>query len=409
MSLEAAERLKKRKRAGRFFQYLFQFASVFGTFVLFILLLNIFNDCFGLVVVQYEKDPALITGLNGNQVTEKQMADLLKENVSRGLWRRLQNEKPLAQRSKTEILSLLEERVFKPRIKESWNLFNSLTAREQILEYAERHFPEGRLEFRFWFNPSFIGKSQSSVPEKAGIRTALLGSLWMILITLLVALPLGVGAAIYLEEYAQDNPITRLIQVNIYNLAGVPSIIYGLLGLAVFVRLLGPLTSGALMGLGAGDNTNGRTIISAGLTLALLVLPIIIINTQEALRAVPASLRYSSFGLGATRWQTIRHHVLPGSIDRILTGTILAVSRAFGETAPLVVIGASTFIAFDPVNIFSQFTTLPIQIYQWTARPQGEFKHIAAAAILVLLILLLGMNASAIILRNKFARKRRDQ
>jgi phosphate transport system permease protein len=177
------------------------------------------------------------------------------------------------------------------------------------------------------------------------------------------------------------------------------------LGLAVFVRMLEAVTSGRLLGAVADPTTaNGRTILSAGLTLGLLILPLIILNAQEAIRTVPRSLRQASFGVGATRWQTIWHHVLPGAIPGILTGTILAVSRAIGETAPLVVIGASTFIVQDPSGPFSKFTTLPIQIYQWTARPQAEFRNLAAAAILVLLVLLIALNATAVFLRNRYAR-----
>ena len=178
-----------------------------------------------------------------------------------------------------------------------------------------------------------------------------------------------------------------------------------MLGLAVFVRMLEGITSGRLFGAVADPTTaNGRTILSAGLTLGLLILPLIILNAQEAIRTVPRSLRQASFGIGATRWQTIWHHVLPGAIPGILTGTILAVSRAIGETAPLVVIGASTFIVQDPSGPFSKFTTLPIQIYQWTARPQDEFRNLAAAAILVLLVLLITLNATAVFLRNRYAR-----
>jgi phosphate transport system permease protein len=216
---------------------------------------------------------------------------------------------------------------------------------------------------------------------------------------------LGVGAAIYLEEYATDNWINRLIRTNVNNLAGVPSIIYGMLGLAIFVRAMEPLTSGSLFGMVDPTTANGRTILSAGLTLGLLILPLIIINAREAVRAVPRSLREASFGLGATKWQTIWHHVLPSAMPGVLTGTILAISRAIGETAPLVVVGASTFITVDPSGPFSKFTTLPIQIYQWTARPQDEFRNIAAAAIIVLLILLLSLNATAVLLRNRFSRR----
>jgi phosphate transport system permease protein len=178
-----------------------------------------------------------------------------------------------------------------------------------------------------------------------------------------------------------------------------------MLGLAIFVRAMEPLTSGSLFGMVDPTTANGRTILSAGLTLGLLILPLIIINAREAIRAVPRSLRQASFGLGATKWQTIWHHVLPSAMPGVLTGTILAISRAIGETAPLVVVGASTFITVDPGSPFSKFTTLPIQIYQWTARPQDEFRNIAAAAIIVLLILLLSLNATAVWLRNRFSRR----
>jgi phosphate transport system permease protein len=230
----------------------------------------------------------------------------------------------------------------------------------------------------------------------------------VIMITILFAFPVGVGAALYLEEFAPDNRLNRFIQVNIYNLSGVPSIIYGLLGLAVFVRILEPVTSGFIFGaIEDHSSANGRTILSGGLTLGLLILPIIIINAQEAIRAVPQSLRDSAFGLGATRWQTVWYHVLPASMDRILTGTIIAVSRALGETAPLVVIGASAFLTTNPSSIFDKFTTLPIMIYRWTAYPQAEFRNLAAAAILVLLVVLLSLNATAIIMRDRIATKRR--
>jgi phosphate transport system permease protein len=178
-----------------------------------------------------------------------------------------------------------------------------------------------------------------------------------------------------------------------------------MLGLAIFVRTLGSITSGAAFGAADPATANGRTILSAGLTLALLVLPILIINAQEAIRAVPQSLRQASYGVGATQWQTVWHHVLPSAMPGILTGTILALSRAMGETAPLVVVGAATYITFDPDGLFSKFTTLPIQIYQWTARPQAEFRNLAGAAILTLLLILLSLNATAIYLRNYFRKK----
>jgi len=293
-------------------------------------------------------------------------------------------------------------------VKATFDLSESLLAKEDIRAVLERDFPEGRLIFRAWLNLKFLGAAQSSVAVAAGVRGAVLGTLMTILVTILVAFPVGIGAAIYLEEYAADNRLGRFIRINIYNLAGVPSIIYGMLGLALFVRLAEPFTSGTAFGAAADPTTaNGRTVLSAGLTLALLILPVIIINAQEALRAVPGILRQSSLAVGATKWQTVWHHVLPASFDRILTGTVLAVSRAIGETAPLVVVGASTFLSRDPTSVFSKFTTLPIQIYQWTARPQEEFRRIAAAAILVLLILMLSLNAVAILLRNRIRAKKR--
>jgi phosphate transport system permease protein len=252
---------------------------------------------------------------------------------------------------------------------------------------------------------AFLTSPQNPSPELAGIRTAILGSLWMLAITIVFAFPVGVAAAVYLEEYAANNRVSRIIRINISNLAGVPSIIYGMLGLAIFVRALESITSGSAFGVaGAGEVANGRTLLAAGLTLGLLVLPVVIISAQEALRAVPQTLRRAGLALGATKWQTIRAHVLPNAAPGILTGAILAMARAFGETAPLVVVGASTFITVDPSGPFSKFTVLPIQIFQWTSRPQPEFQNLAAAAIVVLVVLLLALNATAIIMRTRFRR-----
>ena len=382
------------------------------------------------------------------------------------------------------------------------------------------------IRFHSWLNGDFLAEPMSSEPALAGVRTALIGSLGLMAVVVTVALPVGLGAAIYLEEYAHHGFINRLIETNVRNLAGVPSIIYGMLGLAIFVRALAPFTSGMIFGygieapslesviervnphldgaltvadglissqsasidsdmaerlaqvflyygtpslsmqgnsdaprladslaaaLGTAVDTviaradedhdseargvyyrfdvadgapisdesfdglmasllrinsfapNGRTLVSAGLTLALLILPIIIINAQEAIRAVPGSIREASYGLGATRWQTIWRQVLPAALPGIMTGAILSVSRAVGETAPLIVVGAATFLVTDPTSPFAQFTAMPIQIYQWTARPQGQFADIAAAAIIVLLALMLMLNAAAIILRNRYA------
>ncbi len=243
----------------------------------------------------------------------------------------------------------------------------------------------------------FLTSFPSSRPAKAGILPGLVGSLWVLAITAVLAFPIGVGAAIYLEEYAQQNRLTNLIQTNIANLAGVPSIVYGLLGLGVLVRLL----------------QMGSTIMAAGITMALLILPVIIIASREAIRSVPVSLRYGSLALGASRWQTTWRVVLPSAASGILTGTILALSRAIGETAPLIVVGAVTYITYLPdvsTNglagaLQSQFTTLPIMIYNWTSRPQAAFHDLAAAGIIVLLALLLAANALAIILRNRLQKR----
>ncbi len=239
-----------------------------------------------------------------------------------------------------------------------------------------------------WLSFKFLDSFPSRFPEQAGIKSALWGSIWLMLLTALIAIPLGVGAAIYLEEYAGRNKFTRIIEINISNLAGVPSIVYGILGLALFVRGM------AL----------GRSVLAGALTMALLILPIIIISSQEAIRAVPSSIREASYALGATKWQTIKHHVLPASLPGILTGNILALSRAMGEAAPLIMIGALTFIAFTPESPFDPFTALPIQIFNWASRPKVEFQYLAAAGILVLLGLLIAMNAAAIIIRNKYQR-----
>ncbi len=233
---------------------------------------------------------------------------------------------------------------------------------------------------------TFITSFASSNPAKAGVQAAVWGTLYLLVVTGLISFPIGVGAAIYLEEYAADNRLNRLLETNIANLAGVPSIVYGLLGLAVFVRFFGM----------------GRSVLAGGLTLGLLVMPMIIIAAREALRAVPPSIRHGALALGATRWQAIRTQVLPMALPGIMTGTILALSRAIGETAPILLIGGVTFITYNPEGLFSKFTSLPIQIFNWISRPQEGFHALAASAILALLAILLSMNALAIWLRNRY-------
>ncbi|MGG3854388.1 phosphate ABC transporter permease PstA [Caldifermentibacillus hisashii] len=235
----------------------------------------------------------------------------------------------------------------------------------------------------------FMNSLPSRKPEEAGIYTALNGTIWLMVVVVPVTMILGVGAAIYLEEYAKKNRFTTFIQVNISNLAGVPSVVYGLLGLTLFVRTF----------------AFGKSVLAAGLTMSLLVLPVIIVSAQEAIRAVPSSFREASYAMGATKWTTILRVVLPASLPGILTGSILALSRAIGETAPLVVLGIPLFLAFLPNSVFDEFTALPMQIYNWTSRPQDEFHALAAAGIIVLLALLIVMNSVAIMIRNKFSKR----
>lgn len=454
---ELARFVKWRNFIATFWRRVFLVSLVVGLIALLALLCNIVNSAFGLVAIENQVDPAALVlalhpgdrGLELSGLTKDELIQILQTTqdangkklvVSKGKLRQLENEQlfyedkfltldpkkhmaectsptppgrcTLPARDQANVLALVEELIVAPKVVASWPLVPSLWQRDTIQAEVNEQFPNAQLEFRSWLTSAFLAAPQSSEPILAGVRTAILGSLWTIAITLLIAFPIGVGAAIYLEEYASTigQPVLRrlnaIIQTNINNLAGVPSIIYGMLGLAIFVRVLEPLTSGTAFGAVTDPTTaNGRTIISAGLTLALLILPVIIINAQEAIRAVPLSLRQAGMALGATKWQTIWAHVLPNALPGILTGTILAVSRAMGETAPLVVVGAATFITVDPDGPFSKFTSLPIQIYQWTARPQPEFRNLAAAAILVLLGLLLSLNALAIILRNRYSRR----
>jgi phosphate transport system permease protein len=235
----------------------------------------------------------------------------------------------------------------------------------------------------------FLTNLPSRRAEKAGILTAWTGTAWILGLTAIIAIPLGVAAGIYLQEYGKKNRMANIVELNIANLAGVPSIIYGLLGLEIFVRVL----------------HFGGSLLAGAFTLALLILPIIIVATREALKAVPNSLREASFGMGATKWQTIWYQVLPAAMGGILTGIILALSRAVGETAPLIVIGALAYVPFVPDSPMDEFTVLPIQIFNWVSRPQAEFLTNGAAAIIILLIITFVMNGIAVFLRNKWQKK----
>jgi phosphate transport system permease protein len=242
-----------------------------------------------------------------------------------------------------------------------------------------------------WLDLQFLSDFPSRFPEKAGVRSALFGTLWLMSFTALFSIPIGIGSGIYLEEFASKNRYSWFINLNISNLAGVPSIVYGMLGLVIFVRWFGL----------------DQSVLAGSMTMSLLILPVIIISTQEALRAVPNTIRQAAFALGATRWQTVQAHVFPASLPGILTGIILALSRAIGETAPLIMIGALTYVAFVPEGPMDDFTALPIQIFNWASRPQKDFHELAAAGILVLLLVLLLMNSIAVYIRHGSEKRNR--
>ena len=579
---EFLRRLEQRHRRGRFGK-LFNYISIgVAVLALVALVLNVVNQAFGTIGVVNIIEPASLTeGRRLDELSKDELAQILADhvggrlrvlirdtisqvdakrftkasvaeivadpNVDPAIAGELLKSISLGQQAalladyadRSTLLNLVLEEVVEQQVIASFPLVEALFNFEAvkaeiegpILEaYKTRHdHGEARVKiirFHSWLDNDFLTSPMSSTPALAGVRTALIGSLGLMAVVALVSLPVGVGAAIYLEEYAGHGFISRLIETNVRNLAGVPSIIYGMLGLAIFVRALAPFTSGMVFGYNLDAPTvesvieriapafdgaiaindgvitsqsdiidaptaerianaflhfgkpsltmhgnskvaelsnslaaaldihvdtidsraddkraierrgkyyrfdlprdapisheaytelmkslarinsfspNGRTLVSAGLTLALLILPIIVINAQEAIRAVPFAIREASFGLGATRWQTIWRQVLPAALPGIMTGTILSASRAVGETAPLIVVGAATFLVTDPSSPFSQFTALPIQIYQWTARPQAQFADIAAAAIIVLLSLMLTLNAAAILLRNRYS------
>lgn len=285
---------------------------------------------------------------------------------------------------------------FRPRISArqrigsvwKWVFFGATALAIVLLGMLLRSIVEPGLSWLSW---GLITNPPSRIPEQAGMNPAIFGSIWIVLGSGITSFLLGLGTAVYLEEYAAKGRFNDFIQTNISNLAGVPSIVYGLLGLVVFVDWMGM----------------GRSLIAGALTMALLILPVVVISSREAIRAVPSSLREASYGLGATRWQTVQNHVLPAAFPGVLTGIILAMSRAIGETAPLLVVGGASQVLWRPDSPFSTFMVMPLQIYNWTGRPQKEFEHLAAGAIIVLMVILLLMNSLAIGLRQHFSKKAR--
>ncbi|MBC7869796.1 MAG: phosphate ABC transporter permease PstA [Chitinophagaceae bacterium] len=444
-------------------------STLLSLVVLIILLLSIIDQAFGLVAVKYDVEPEVLAGegrtlndLNSAELAAvlaapyTELANNRETSLSDGVLRSIVlngligtvdparlgtdplNElydgiyteevgaKTYGELSREDVVTLLAEnagetelrleiltRIANRRVLKGWGLFDSLLNRSRIqatiAAAAEADPPTelagADLEFRSWITSSFFTESMSRQPELAGIRSGVIGTLWVVGITMLIAVPVGVGAATYLEEYAEDTFFNRLIEINIRNLAGVPSIIYGLLGLAIFANAFRSFTSGDFLEGAGGQPSSGNTILTASLTMALLILPYIIATAQEAIRAVPYAYREASYGLGATKWQTVSKQVLPAALPGIITGIILSLSRAIGETAPLVVVGAAVFLSQDPSGPFSQFTVLPIQIYNWIKESDPNFRFTASAGIIVLMAMALTLNSFAIILRNRLTRR----
>lgn len=440
--------LQRRQMVGSMWERFFQLSNLFALLVLFVLFASIINGVFGYVAWNYAVRPAELADRPLTELSEPELVTMLQDKVAANVMKVLMRD-TLSQVAPNQFTSLpmrevlvnqvydpaladklihdltpaeigkilsdnlttdrlraaIERQIIKPTIVRSWSLTESLFNYNAIVAEHDTKFPSADLKWHSWLSWDFITRPLATNATDAGLRTALIGSLWVLVITIGFSVPLGLGAAIYLQEYAsEDNWLNTLIETNIRNLAGVPSIIYGMLGLFVFVRLLAPLTSGAIFGV---QGMNGRTVLSGGLTLGLVILPVIIINAQEAIKAVAPSLREASYGLGATKWQTTSRIVIPQAAAGMLTGIILGVSRAVGETAPLIVVlGTVTFLSQDPNSPFSRTTVIPFQIYQWAFRPEQEFQSTASAAILTLLILLLLINSVAIYLRYRFTSKR---
>jgi phosphate transport system permease protein len=448
---EFAAILKRRQNVGKVWEVFFLFSNVFALLVLFVLLLTILNGVFGLIAIQYDTEPTelserplaelneeeLVTLLTNKATDDTRFTNRLKvllrdtlSQVATDQFTKAPMSEVLAGKvvdpaiaekvvgdltaveigkilsdnlSTGQLLESIEAQIIKPQIVSSWTFLQSVTNRAEIDQIMQDTYPEANLQWHSWISLDFLTSPLSTDPSLAGLRTAIVGTLLVITVTILFAFPLGLGAAVYLQEYASDNWINKIIETNIRNLAGVPSIIYGMLGLAVFVRVLEPLTSGSMFGV---QGVNGRTVLAGGLTLGLVILPVIIINAQEAIKAVAPSMREASYGLGATKWQTVSRVVVPQAAPGILTGIILGVARAIGETAPLIVVmGAVTFLSQDPSGPFSRFTVIPFQIYQWASRPEEEFQALASAAILTLLVILLIINSFAIYLRFRTSKR----
>lgn len=378
------DNIKKRRHMGQIFFYLCLIGTLIGIAMLVILLNDIVNDNAKWLSSRATEGPRMFVYLYNNDSVFKTRIDRDFPEIAEGMAEKIKTkEKRLANNE----VAVTDE------MRDEWRmdyLHSKYMADKKFFDPLEMKPTFGQ-SVRVGFNvlSSFFTSFPSRFFTKAGIYAALFGSLYLLIFTALFAVPTGIAAAVYLEEYAPKNRISQIIEVNIANLAGVPSIVYGILGLALFVRGIGW----------------GHTVIAGSATMSLLIMPVIIIAAREAIKAVPGSIRLGAYALGATRWQVIRHHTLPIAMPGILTGVILAMSRAIGETAPMILVGALSFVAFIPTGPFDEFTVLPIQIYNWASMPQAEFQELAAVGILVLLFVLLLMNSIAIIIRHRMQRR----
>lgn len=394
--------LEVRRRTGLFWTSVVTLVAAIAAVMIVWFVLGIVNDAAGYILVSYQRTPPE----NRASLDREARIALLQAEASAGVLRRIESEEPLQTRSAAELDRLLEQFVFQPEVVRTWTLFESVTRHDAILAAAEE-VPSGELRFHSWITPSFLVEPLDRRPLVTGIRTALLGSIWIVALSMVIAFPVGVATALFITEYAQDGRFARFVRANVETMASVPSIIYGILGLALFVRTMGSVTSGAAIGLGDGS-TAGRTILSAGLTLAVLVLPAIIINARDILEGVPTGYREACFAVGARRSTIVVRRILPSVSGQLVTVLFLAISRVIGETAPLLVVGAAAFITVDPSGIFSRFTSLPTQIFFWSARPQGASGNLAAAAMIVLMVLSIGLNVVFVFIKRTFESRARQ-
>lgn len=381
--MQASPALRRRHLQGRIFAVVCALATFAGVVMLAVLLLDVVMDSTGWIWSRVDRDPRMFALLQETDAGFAERAAEIEPGLFSGMERKIEARRGRAARN-DETLSdaqLAEIRM---------DYLHGKYSNDET--YFERFAMQPTVGQRLTVAGEIIGdvfaNFPSRHPSKAGIKSAILGSFWLLLLTALIAIPIGIAAAVYLEEYAARNRLNRFIEINIANLAGVPSIVYGILGLAVFVRGM----------------QLGRVVLAGALTMTLLILPVIIIAAREAIKAVPDSIRQGAFALGGTRWEVVRHHVLPAAMPGMLTGVILAMSRAIGETAPMIMIGALSYVAFVPRGPLDDFTVLPIQIYNWVAMPNKEFHLLAACGIFILLGVLLLMNSAAIYIRHRAQR-----